>query len=162
VIRLAVTRPALGSLSKAQARLRSVTADEAGFAPLTMMLGVTLVVIPVLLLVLTIPTWLERSVDARDAAANAARALATANTWAAGTTAADQTVTELISGDGLNPNDVKVSYAGSLNPGATVTATVTVELPAGVIPGIGHYGTIRYTATSTQHIDSYKGDNGQA
>jgi hypothetical protein len=127
-----------------------------------MMLGVTLVVIPVLLLVLTIPTWLERSVDARDAAANAARALATANTWAAGTTAANQTVTELITGDGLNPNDVEVTYAGSLNPGATVTATVTVELPAGVIPGIGHYGTIRYSATSTQHIDSYKGDNGQA
>jgi len=162
VTRPAVTRPATGSLAKAQARLRTLTADEAGFAPLTMMLGVTLVVIPVLLLVLTIPTWLERSVDARDAAANAARALATANTWAAGTAAANQTVAELITGDGLNPNDVEVTYGGSLNPGATVTATVTVELPAGVIPGIGHYGTIRYTATSTQHIDSYKGDNGQA
>ena len=87
-----------------------------------MMLGVTLVVIPVLLLVLTIPTWLERSVDARDAAANAARALATANTWAAGTAAANQTVTELMTGDGLNPSDVEVSYGGSLNPGATVTA----------------------------------------
>ena len=158
--RPAVTRPATGSLAKAQARLRTLTADEAGFAPLTMMLGVTLVVIPVLLLVLTIPTWLERSVDARDAAANAARALATANTWADGITAANQTVTELIAGDGLNPNDVEVTYAGSLNPGATVTATVTVELPAGVIPGIGHYGTIRYTATSTQHVDSYRGDNG--
>lgn len=158
----AVTQPAVGLFSKAQARLRTARADEAGFAPLTMMLGVTLVVIPVLLLVLTIPTWLERSVDARDAATNAARALATANTWAAGTAAANQTVSELISGDGLNPSDVEVSYGGSLNPGATVTATVTVDLPAGVIPGIGHYGTIRYTATSTQHIDSYKGDNGQA
>ena len=156
-----VTRPAVGSPPNPQERLRTLTPDEAGFAPLTMMLGVTLVVIPVLLLVLTIPTWLERSVDARDAAANAARALATANTWAAGTAAANQTVTELITGDGLNPSDVEVSYAGSLNPGATVTATVTVEIPAGVIPGLGHYGTVHYRATSTQHIDSFRADNGQ-
>lgn len=156
------TQPPAGSLDDTQTRHRTFTADEAGFAPLTMMLGITLVVIPVLLLVLTIPTWLERSVDARDAAANAARALATANTWDSGTAAADQTVSELISGDGLNPNDVKVSYTGSLNPGGTVTATVTVVIPAGVIPGIGRYGTIHYTTTSTQHIDSYKADNGQS
>jgi hypothetical protein len=161
VTRPAETRAAVGSPANPQARLRAVTPDETGFAPLTMMLGVTLVVIPVLLLVLTIPTWLERSVDARDAAANAARALATANTWAAGTAAANQTVTELITGDGLNPSDVEVTYGGSLNPGATVTATVTVEIPAGVIPGLGHYGTVHYRATSTQHIDTFRADNGQ-
>ena len=141
-------------------RLRAARLDEAGFAPLTMTLGVCLVVIPVLLLVLTIPTWLERSVDARDAASDAARVIATANTWAAGTAAANQTVAQAVTNDGLNPADVTVSYTGSLNPGDTVTATVTVVLPAGVVPGVGRYGTIHYTATSTQHVDSYRGDNG--
>jgi hypothetical protein len=141
-------------------RLRTVRGDESGFAPLTMVLGVGLVIVPVLLLVLTIPTWLERSVDARDAAANAARTLATANNWQAGTLAANQTVSQLITNDGLNPNLVSVTYAGDLNPGDTVTARVTVTIPAGVIPGIGNYGTVHYTATSTQHVDTYKADNG--
>ena len=141
-------------------RFRTARLDEAGFAPLTMTLGVCLVVIPVLLLVLTIPTWLERSVDARDAASDAARVIATANTWAAGTAAANQTVAQAVTNDGLNPADVTVSYTGSLDPGDTVTATVTVTLPAGVVPGVGRYGTIHYTATSTQHVDSYRGDNG--
>ena len=142
------------------ARLRTATHDESGFAPLTMMLALAVVITPVLLLVLTIPTWLERGVDARDAAANAARTLATADNWQAGTLAANQTVSQLITGDGLDPNLVTTSYGGDLNPGSIVTARVTVTIPAGVIPGIGHYGTVHYTATSTQHVDTYKADNG--
>jgi hypothetical protein len=153
--------PHVAAILKAlRARLHSARLDEAGFAPLTMTLGIGLIVIPVLLLVLTVPTWLERSVDARDAASDAARVIATASTWAAGTTAANQIVAQAITNDGLTPSDVTVSYTGSLNPGDTVTATVTVTLPAGVVPGIGRYGTVHYTATSTQHVDSYRGDNG--
>jgi hypothetical protein len=148
------------ALTALTVRVRAARGDESGFAPLTMVLGVGLVIVPVLLLVLTIPTWLERSVDARDAAANAARTLATANNWQSGTAAANQTVSQLIANDGLNPNLVSVTYVGDLNPGDTVTARVTVTIPAGVIPGIGNYGTVHYTATSTQHVDTYKADNG--
>ena len=133
--------------------------DEAGFAPLTMMLGLGLLVIPVLLLVLTLPTWEQRTVDARDIAAQAARALVTADTWTAGLSAADQTVTEETANDGLNPTDVTASYNGTLTPGATVTATITVIIPAGAIPGIGHFGTLHYTASSTQHVDTYRSNN---
>ena len=46
------------------ARLRTATYDESGFAPLSMMLALAVIITPVLLLVLTIPTWLERGVDA--------------------------------------------------------------------------------------------------
>jgi hypothetical protein len=155
-----MTRHLRAACAALTVRVRAARGDESGFAPLTMVLGVGLVIVPVLLLVLTIPTWLERSVDARDAAANAARTLATANNWQSGTLAANQTVSQLIANDGLNPNLVSVTYAGDLNPGDTVTARVTVTIPAGVIPGIGNYGTVRYTATSTQHVDTYKADNG--
>jgi hypothetical protein len=133
---------------------------DAGFAPLSLVLGLGLLVIPVLLLVLTIPTWIDRSVDARDAAANAARALATADTWADGQAAARQAVTEIATNDGISPADIQAGYSGSLVPGGTVTATITVTIPAGVVPGVGHYGTVHYTASSTQHVDSYRGDDG--
>jgi hypothetical protein len=137
-------------------RIRQARRGDEGFAPLTMMLGLGLLVIPVLLLVLTLPTWEERTLDARDAAANAARALATADTWTAGVAAANQTLQEETVNDGLNPTDITVSYTGTLTPGATVTATVTVTIPAGTIPGIGAFGTLHYSAASTQNIDEYR------
>lgn len=153
MIRLPMTA---GHMTTLRRRARAARSDERGFAPLTMMLGLGLLVIPVLLLVLTVPTWEERTVDARDAAANAARALVTADTWAAGVAAADQAVATEATNDGLTPSQIAVSYRGALTPGATVTATVTVTIPAGAIPGIGAFGTLHYTASSTQHVDSYR------
>ena len=141
-------------------RVRAAKADERGFAPLTMTLGLGLLVIPVLLLVLTLPAWEERTVDARDAAANAARVLATATSWTAGVTAADQMVAEMTANDGLPPSEVNVGYTGALTPGATVTAVVTVTIPAGMIPGIGSFGTVHYTAQSTQHVDTFRSVTG--
>ena len=141
-------------------RWRAAKVDEAGFAPLTMMLGLGMLVIPVLLVVLTLPTWEERTVDARDAAANAARVLATADTWQAGVTSANQIVAEMTGNDGLSPVDVNVGYSGALTPAGTVTATVTITIPAGMIPGVGTFATMHYTARSTQHVDSYRSEAG--
>ena len=44
--------------------------DQTGSAALSTALGIAFLVFPVLLLVATLPTWVERTVDARDAAAN--------------------------------------------------------------------------------------------
>jgi hypothetical protein len=121
-----------------------------------MALGLGLLVLPVLLLVLTLPTWEERTVDARDMAANAARTLATATDWSSGVAAAEQTLAEMAANDGLPGGQVSVAYRGTLSPGATVTAAVTVTIPAGTIPGLGQVGSLHYTASSTQHVDSYK------
>lgn len=155
-----MTRPPTktGATGNLRRRLVTARADERGFAPLTMTLGLGLLVIPVLLLVLTVPTWEERTVDARDAAANAARTLVTADTWAAGVAAADQTVATEATNDGLTASQMVVNYRGALTPGATVTATVTVTIPAGTIPGIAAFGTLHYTASSTQHVDSYRSE----
>ncbi len=139
---------------------RRVQRDDAGFAPLTMLLGLGLLVLPVLLLVLTLPTWEQRSVDAKDMAAQAARALATADTWTDGITAAQDTVSQETNNDGLDPADVTAAYSGSLTPGAKVTATVTVTIPAGVIPGVGTFGTVHYSAASTELVDLYRSTPG--
>jgi hypothetical protein len=140
-------------------RLRRYRNEESGFAPLTMALGVSLLVIPVLLVVLTLPSWEERTVDAKDMAANAARILASASGWQPGITQADQTIAEMAANQGIPTGQINVSYHGSLNPGATITVDLTVTIPAGTIPAIGSFGTFHYTASSTQHIDSYKSEN---
>lgn len=132
--------------------------DDLGFAPLTTVLGLGLLVIPMLLLVLTLPTWEERTVDARDIAADAARVLVSADSWTAGTAAADQTVAQEAANDGLGPNAVSVAYSGSLTPGTTVTATVMVTVPGGAIPGVGTFSEWHYKASSTQLVDLYRSE----
>ncbi len=135
---------------------RRYPVDQGTSTPLSLVLGLGLVVMPVLVLVLTLPTWEQRTVDAQDAARNAARALVTADDWGDGVAAADQAVYEIVSSDGLVAADVALRLAGSLAPGATVTASVTVVVPAGNFPGLGFIGALHYTASSTEHVDAYR------
>jgi len=130
--------------------------DERGAASaLTLMLGVGLIVLPVMVLVLTLPAWEQRAVDAQDVARTAARALAVSSNWQQGEVSANQAIAEIEAGDGLPPSDVSVSYAGSLDPGSAITVSVSVAIPAGNLPGLGFVGTLHYSATSTEHVDSY-------
>ena len=124
--------------------------------PLTLVLGLGLIVIPTFLLVLTLPTWEARTVDARDAARNAARALVTADTWNNGVAAANQAVDEIIVNNGVAVSDVTTAYTGSLTRGAQVTATVTISIPDTVIPGVGSFGIRHYSASSTEQVDPYR------
>ena len=151
-----------GRLVTAGRRVRScrVTApgNEKGAAtPLTLMLGLTLVVFPVMILVLTLPAWEQRAVDAEDAARAAARVLAAAPNWASGRAAAGEAIGELAYNDGLSLSDITVTYSGDLAPGGSVTASVTVVVPAGEVPGLGSVGHLHYTASSTEHVDTYEG-----
>lgn len=84
--------------------------------PLSLVLGLGFIVMPVLVLVLMLPTWEQRTVDAQDAARNAARALVVADDWGDGVAAAEQAVSVVASGDGLGAADVSLRLAGSLSP----------------------------------------------
>lgn len=130
--------------------------DRGAATPLTLMLGVAFILLPVMVLVLTIPAWEQRAVDAQDAARAAARALATAGNWENGESSANEAVDAVLYGDGLPADEVSVAYNGSLVPGSTVTASVTVVVPAGEVPGLGSIGELHYTASSTEHVDSYE------
>lgn len=131
--------------------------DERGSStPLTLVLGVGLIVVPVMVLVLMVPTWEQRAVDAQDAARDAARALVVADNWHDGVAAADVVVSEVIESDGLTTADVSVQYSGALSPGGVVSAAVTVTVPVGNLPGLGFVGPVHFTAASTEHVDSYR------
>lgn len=125
-------------------------------APLTLVLGLAFIVIPLFMLVLTLPTWEARTVDARDAARNAARALVTAPTWNQGVADANQAVNEIAANNGVDPADVTATYTGTLTRGSAVTAAVTIVIPDTVIPGVGSFGIRHYTATSTENVDPYR------
>jgi hypothetical protein len=129
---------------------------ESGSASLSMSLGLGLLVVPVLLLVLTVPTWEARTVYARDAAAAGARVLATSDSWADGQVSAQALVDHMTAEDGLPSQQTSVAFSGSFTRGGEVSVAVTIEVPAGVIPGIGSFGAVHYTAVSTQHIDDYR------
>ena len=130
--------------------------SQDGSAPLSLALGLGLLVFPVLLLVLTLPTWEARTVDARDAAAAASRALVTSDSWSDGVVAADAVVAEIASTDGVASEDLSATYTGSLTRGGAVIAEVTVTIPAGRIPGIGSFGAMHYSASSTQLVDEFR------
>ena len=123
---------------------------------LTLMLGVGLIVLPVVVLVLSLPAWEQRAVDAQDAARSAARALATAGSWPAGVAAANLAAQDALQGRDLTPADLSLQYSGSLVADGSVTVSVTVRVPVGEVPGLGAVGTLHYTASSTEHVDSYR------
>lgn len=133
-----------------------VASRETGSATLSLTLGLGLLVIPVLLLVLSLPTWEARTVDARDAASAAARAIVTSDSWSDGVATANQVVGEISTTDGLPGEDLTATYAGSLDRGGTVSAQVTVTIPAAEIPLIGSVGSVHYSATSTDLVDEYR------
>ncbi|HTW08208.1 MAG TPA: hypothetical protein VME46_11895 [Acidimicrobiales bacterium] len=124
---------------------------------LGLVLGVSFVLLPVMVLVLAIPTWEERSVDARDLARAAARALAVAGDWALGVMAAEDVVIQAEADDGLPASDVTTDYSGDLAPGGTVSVSVTVAIPVGDLPGLGLIGTLHYAATCTEYVDAFRG-----
>ena len=130
--------------------------DYGAATPLTLMLGVALIILPVMVLILTVPVWEQRTVDAQDAARAAARAMVAASTETGGLLAAKQAVDEVFQGDGIPSAQVSITFAGEDVPGGSVTASVTVVIPAGRVPGLGAIGDLHYTARSTEHVDSYE------
>lgn len=129
---------------------------EAGYAAVELTLAIGMLLIPIACLVLTLPTWVERQTVARTASREAARQLAGAPTWGAGVTQADRTVDEITDNNGLNRADVRSGYQGSHTRGGTVTAQVTIDIPAVNLPLFGPTGGFSYTATHNETVDSYR------
>jgi hypothetical protein len=128
---------------------------EAGFVSLELVLGLALLVAPLALIVLTLPTWLARQNLARLAAQQAARsgviaASADQGAAAARTVAAD---------GGLDPaRDLTVAWepGSSFARGGLVTVRVTVQTPAIAIPFLGPVGSFPLTASFSERVDLYR------
>lgn len=129
---------------------------DGGFAALSLMLGLAVVVLPVLVVVLSLPVWLERAAAAQDAARLAARQLASNGSWARGSSCAQTVVGELAQAEGWGPGTYFLAMSGSVVPGGTVVASVYVAMPLAALPGLGELGDVTYRAVSVDHVDSYR------
>lgn len=130
--------------------------DIGSATPFTLLLGLVVVVFPIAVLVLTVPAWEERAVDAQDLARVAVSTMASASDWAQGVAAVEEAVDNLLDQDGVPSSDVSVNLSGSLAPGAEVTALVTILMPVTTVPMIGRVASFHFTADAVERIDSYR------
>jgi hypothetical protein len=131
--------------------------SESGFVATELALGVGLLVIPVALLVLTLPGWSERQVTARVISREVARRAARAGVCdaaAARALGASMAHNLGVPSDGFAV-DLACSDGTQLPPGSDIEARVTVAIPAVQIPGIGGFGAWSWTARHREPVDRY-------
>jgi hypothetical protein len=130
--------------------------SERGFVAVEFALAIGVLLLPVLLLVAAMPSWVERqhaaTVAARDAAAVAVGAFP-----ADGSAAARDAAIETAGSYGIAPADVAVAFTrNDLRRGGIVSVQVTVRMPAMVVPGVGTVGGFRWSVVQSRRIDDYR------
>jgi hypothetical protein len=132
---------------------------DAGFAATELVVGVGVLLLPVALLVLALPTWSERQTTARAIAREVARAAVASghcDQGAAAALAASMARNLGAPADSVSV-DVRCGTDGVLAPGADVEAAVTVRMPAVHLVGIGDIAAWSWTARHRQPADFYVG-----
>lgn len=135
-----------------------MTHREGGYVAAELAIGVGLLIFPVALVVLTLPTWSERQTTARAIVREVARVVAVAGLC--DQHRAVETGTTMAENLGLPADDVTVSLdcanGSRLQRGGDVIASVTVAVPAVDIPGIGSVGAWSWTARHREPVDQYR------
>jgi hypothetical protein len=132
---------------------------ERGFVATEFALGVGVLLLPVVVVVLTIPTWSERQTTARAIAREVARAVAREGLCDHAVAAG---LTDIMTANlALARADVDVGLdcapGAPLVPGDEVQVNVTVQMPAVRLPAIGSVGAWSWTARHRQPVDQYGG-----
>ena len=129
---------------------------EHGHVAIEFALAVGMLLLPVVLLVAALPTWIERQHAATVAAREAASVAATAFPGD-GRDAARLAALDAVTNYGVAPADIAVDFVRyDVRRGGTVSARVTIAMPAVVVPGIGTVGGFSWSATHSRRIDDYR------
>jgi hypothetical protein len=145
--RLAIALPGVGA--------GRIVNDERGFVAIEWAAAIAFLLLPVVMLVATLPTWAERRHAATIAAREAARVLADA--WPNGDASEAMLVAGEVGADhGIAPADldVRVRSLGE-GRGGYARVEVVVTMPAISVLGMGA-GAWHYTAVETRRIDDYR------
>lgn len=137
------------------ASLRQRRCRDSGSVAVELPLAVGLLLLPISIIVMVVPQWPERQTIASAAAKEAATIFANASDETTGTMEAQASVAQAASNHGLPPGALAVSLGGEWCRACTVTASVTVEIPAVEVPFAGTIGSFTWTATSAARIDDY-------
>jgi hypothetical protein len=129
---------------------------ERGYVAIEFALAVGLLLLPVVLLVALLPSWVERehaaSVAAREAASAAAGAYP-----ADGRDAARLAATDALANYGIAPADIEVAFDRyEMQRGGMISVRVTIAMPAIALPGIGAIDSFHWSVVHTRRIDDYR------
>ena len=127
-----------------------------GFIAAEYALGVGLLLIPIGMLVITIPVWPARQSVARVAATEAARTAVQQATLPQAVGAGDDAAHRVAQNYGLDPSDLTVAWRGDVGRGGAMTAVVNIRMPAVAVPGIGGVGAWTWTVAHTEKVDAYR------
>jgi hypothetical protein len=134
----------------------AVHADERGIAAIDVFATIIIGMLPVFIIVMSAPSWVERLLFARAAAQEAARAVVLADTWDQGQGRASQLVDEIAANHDVPAGMTSLALSGELERGATVTATVTVQTPTLTIPFVTTVGSTTLSSTHSEVVDHYR------
>jgi len=129
---------------------------ERGFVAIEWVAAIALLLLPVVALVGTLPTWAERTQAAAVAAREAARELE--QHWPAGDPAAATLVATYVAEDhGIRATDVhvRVLSMGS-EPGDQIRVEVSVRMPAIAMPGLSGVAAWTYSTVASLRVDDYR------
>lgn len=133
--------------------------DDAGFAAVELVAGVALLVLPVALLVLSVPVWAETQTSARTIAREAARVLALADDDATGRAAALAMAARIADNLGVElvaPPTLEGTVDAPPGRAGTVTARVTVRLPLLGLPLLADLTEVDWTVAHDEPVDAYR------
>src|SRR5690349_11432485 len=129
--------------------------NERGFVAVEWVAAVALLLLPIIVLVATLPVWAERRAVASRAADEAAKALVDAWPHANAIEASDA-ARAIAADSGVDPVDVavRVESIGAAR-GDDVRVRVSLRMPAVAVLGM-QSGEWRYDAVATRRIDDYR------
>ena len=113
------------------------------------------------MVVMLVPQWPERQTVATAAAKEAATTLANAPDVETGMSRATEAVATAATNHGLPPGSMTVEFSGDWCRACTVTASVSVVIPAIDVPLVGTVGSFTWTASSSARIDDYRSLGGE-
>jgi hypothetical protein len=128
---------------------------EGGFVAIEWVAAIAMLLLPIIVVVATMPGWAERRHAAKVAAREAARDLV--DNWPNGDPdAAALVATDVAADHGIDPADldVRVPSVGEAR-GGEVVVEVEVTMPALGVSGMS-VGSWHYTARATRRIDDYR------
>jgi len=138
--------------------LRARLHRAGGSVGVELALGVAVLVLPVALAVVVLPTWAERQSMARLAAQEMARTVVLSGDLTTGTAQGELLAQRIAANHGMAGavRSVSVTTSGaSLTRGATVTAAVEVSIPVPALPWISG-GDLTWTVTHAEVVDPYR------
>lgn len=126
-----------------------------GFVAIEFVAGMGLLLVPIGILAMVFPTWAERQDMGRVAAREAARIYVLTGSESE----AQDTVSQIAQNYDLKANQVRLNgFTTNVNDGGTsVTASVTVEVPATSIPVLNlNADAFSFTVRQTEAVDTYR------